>query len=269
MGRLSCLALAIMGLTVLSPVRTHGPAFSSTRSQTASAASTDNDIDPNAIAALNKMAEYLRTLKAFEVRSVTRREDVLDDGQKIEYDGAVDLLARTPDRLRVEVNNDLQHRLFLYDGKNFTLFAERVNYYATVAAPPTIRELADDLQNKFEIEMPLRDLFDWGTSRWNAGDIKAGFDVGPSPVDGTTCEQFAFRQEGIDWQIWIQSGDYPLPRKYVITTRTDEARPQYAVVLTWNLAPSFNDAAFTFDPPKDAQKIVFAQADAPSSSEKR
>ena len=38
-----------------------------------------------------------------------------------------------------------------------------------------------------------------------------------------------------------------LPRKLVITTKTDEARPQHAVVYTWNLAPSFNEGAFTFE----------------------
>ena len=45
----------------------------------------------------------------------------------------------------------------------------------------------------------------------------------------------------------------------VITTTTDEARPQQTSVLTWNLAPSYNDAAFVFDPPTDAHKIVFAE----------
>jgi hypothetical protein len=42
----------------------------------------------------------------------------------------------------------------------------------------------------------------------------------------STCEHYAFRQEGLDWQIWIQ-GDYPLPRKFVIRTLTDDARPQH------------------------------------------
>jgi hypothetical protein len=46
----------------------------------------------------------------------------------------------------------------------------------------------------------------------------------------------------------------------VITTKTDEARPQHTAVYTWNLAPSFNDAAFVFDPPADAGKVVLAKA---------
>ena len=31
---------------------------------------------------------------------------------------------------------------------------------------------------------------------------------------------------------------------------------------TWNLAPSFNDAAFVFDPPAGAGKVVLAKAPA-------
>ncbi len=46
----------------------------------------------------------------------------------------------------------------------------------------------------------------------------------------------------------------------MITTRSDEARPQHTAVYTWNLAPSFNDAAFTFDPPAGAGRVILARA---------
>ena len=255
---------AIVVMTTFVSAQTGAPAAPSQTARSVPTASHDQD----AIDALNKMGAYLRTLKAFQIRATTTKEDVLEDGQKIDFETAVDLLARPPDRLRLEVNSDRQQRLFLYDGKNFTLWAERVNYYATVPAPPTIIQLADRLEDKFGIEMPLEDLFLWGTPRSNVSQIKAAMDVGPSQVEGTTCEQYAFRQEGLDWQIWIQDGNYPLPRKLVITTLTDEARPQYSSVLTWNLAPSFNDPTFTFDPPKDAQKIAFAEDNSPAPAGK-
>ena len=70
-------------------------------------------------------------------------------------------------------------------------------------------------------------------------------------------------------QIWIQQGDYPLPRKLVLSTLTDEARPQHTSVYTWNLAPSFDDAAFVFDPPSGAQKIVFAELDTTAGAVKK
>ena len=222
-------------------------------------APTATGIDSDAIAALNKMGNYLRTLKAFQVRAATSAEDVFDSGQKFEYDSVVELLAEKPNHLRVETSSDSQHRLFLYDGKEFTLWGERVNYYATVPAPPTIAELVDQLKEKFDIETPLADLFYWGTERSSVAEITVAMDLGPSEVQGTTCEQYVFRQPGLDWQIWIQQGDFPLPRKLILTTLTDEARPQHSSVLTWNLAPSFNDAAFKFDPPPGAQRIVMAE----------
>lgn len=213
-------------------------------------------IDPNAMAALKSMGAYLRTLKAFQVEASITNEDVLDNGLKEQYTGVVNLLAQKPDRLRVEVDNDRHQRLFFYDGKNVTVWARRLNFYATVAAPPTIAELAARLEEKYDIELPLVDLFFWGGPTWTDPGITAAVDLGPTQVLGTTCAQYTFRQEGLDWQIWIQLGDYALPRKLVITTTTDEARPQYTVVYTWNLAPSFNDDAFIFDPPAEAKRVI-------------
>jgi hypothetical protein len=218
--------------------------------------------DAGAIKALDRMSAYLRTLKAFQVRSETSRDEVLENDQTVAFAGVVDLLVERPNRLRAEVTSDKQQRMYFYDGKSFSLWARRVNYYATVPAPPTLRALADTLAEKYSIEMPLADLFYWGERR-TANDLQSAVDIGPSQIGGVTCEHYAYRQEGADWQVWIQQGEYPLPRKLVITTTTDEARPQYTSVMTWNLAPSFNDTAFTFVPPKDAQRIVFA-ANAPS-----
>ena len=105
---------------------------------------------------------------------------------------------------------------------------------------------------------PLYDLYNWGSKDEDINKIKTAVDIGPSSVGGVTCEHYAFHQEGVDWQIWIQLGEFPLPRKLVITTLTDDARPQHSDTLTWNLAPSFNDGAFAFDPPPDAKRVVLA-----------
>jgi hypothetical protein len=70
-------------------------------------------------------------------------------------------------------------------------------------------------------------------------------------------DHYAFRQEGVDWQIWIEKGKTLLPRKLVLTTTDEEGQPQYVSVMKWNLSPSISDKMFTFVPPKDAHRIVF------------
>jgi len=226
----------------------------------AGAQAADTAIDPDAMARLSKMGNYLRSLDAIQVKANITTEDVQNDGQKIQSMSTVDLMAKRPNKLRAEVVNDGKARTFFYDGKDFTLWAPRVKYYATVPAPGTINETVNKLEEKYNIEFPLVDLFRWGTAQSDSADITSAEDLGPAVVNGITTEQYAFRQPGADWQVWIQDGDFPLPLKVVITTTTDDARPQHETVYTWNLAPSYTDLAFAFTPPSDAKKISFVEA---------
>jgi hypothetical protein len=232
------------------------------------ASKDDSAIDPDAMAALDKMGGYLRTLKAFQVKADVATDKVLDDGQTIEFSSKVDLVIARPNRMRVEVTDDAGHRFFFFDGKDFTIYGQAAGFYATVPGPPTLAKLTDDLSNKYGIELPLIDLFYWGTDDAITQRIKAAEDIGPSTVDGITCEQYAFRQQSVDWQIWIQLGEFPLPRKLVIRTLTDDAKPQHSEVLTWNLAPSFSDDAFTFVPPPGVGRITIAEVQAKAAEKK-
>ena len=98
-----------------------------------------------AISALETMGNYLNTMQSFEVQSTTTIDEVLDNGQKVQFGGTVEFKVRRPNQFRVEVLNDRKHRVFIYDGKTVTLFAPRVNYYSTVPAPPTIAGVLDGL----------------------------------------------------------------------------------------------------------------------------
>jgi hypothetical protein len=224
----------------------------------AGAQQTPPAVDPAAVKALDDMSAYLRTVKTFEVEALTATDDVLDDGQTDQSTGRTIIVAQMPNRLFAETTSDRMSRTYVYDGKTFTLSARRAGYYATVPAPPTVRELADVLSDKYDLEIPLADLFLWGAPGWSHGELTSAIDLGPAVIDGTTCQHYAFRQAGLDWQVWIQKGDFPLPRKLVITTTDDEARPRHAAVYRWNLAPSVNDAAFAFTPPKGANRIILA-----------
>lgn len=220
----------------------------------------NTNVDAKAAAELKKMAAYLKTLGAFRIQAVTTDEDVLEDGQKIQYSESVDILVSAPSHLFATVTSDRRERVLYFDGKTLTLYAPRVGYYASIGAPATIAQLAKTLDNEYDLKIPLADLFLWGTAGWNSDGVQSVMDVGASSINGTTCEQYALRQGDVDWQIWVQRGSNPLPRKIVISNRADEERPQHTVVYTWDLAPSFNDAAFLFTPPSSAHRVPLAKA---------
>jgi hypothetical protein len=216
-------------------------------------------VAPEPLAALEKMGGFLRTLQAFTIRADTTIDEVLaETGQKIQFGGVVDFRARPPDRLRVDVASDRKHRQFFYDGTTVTVYGPRTKYYATFPAPPTIRDTLAIAAQRYGVEVPLADLFLWGTDKAQPEAITAAIYVGPSRIGGVACDHYAFQQEDVDWQIWIEQGATPLPRKLVITTKEEE-QPQYSAVLEWNLAPTLDNSLFTFVPPAEAQKIIFQE----------
>jgi hypothetical protein len=82
-------------------------------------------IAPEAMKALDQMGAYPRTLKDFQVQAEITSEDVLADGQKLQYANTTTVLAQLPTKMRVSIEGEQKSRLFLYDGKAFTLFARR------------------------------------------------------------------------------------------------------------------------------------------------
>jgi hypothetical protein len=240
-----------------------------TRGSTVTTASTvpvvTGVIDSKAVDALRTMGAYLRTLKSFGVNVKGARDEVMSDGQKILISGTVNYLVRTPDRFRAEINTDRKQRTIYYDGKMLTLYAPRMHYYATVPAPPTVMQMLDTVRAKYGVELPIADLFLWGTPNDGVKDLTQARYIGPSSVDGIDTDQYAFRQQGTDWQIWIEKGERPLPRRLVITSVDKPQEPQYFATLMWDLTPKTDDAAFTFVPPADAKKIPWNETTAASA----
>jgi len=212
-------------------------------------------VEQEAIDALKAMGTYLRTLKAFEVVSDFTVEEVLDDGQKIMNSGAATYLARLPDRLAVDLYTDTMEREFYYDGKTLTMYGPKIGYYGSVPAPATIGETLEMAYERYGIEVPLADLFAWGTDGDGTADLTSAFFVGVSQIGDTACDHYAFRQEGADWQLWVEPDDTPLPCRIVITATDDEMLPQYVSTLTWTLDPPLEEADFIFVPPEGANKI--------------
>jgi hypothetical protein len=217
-------------------------------------------IEPKAMDALQKMGGFLRTLKAYEVSFKVSKDEVLDSGQKVMVDGTSELTVQTPDRFHFSTKIDEAHRdlQFFYDGKNFTIYGNTNKFYASVAAPSTIHDLLDVAQERYDVDLPFRDLFSWGTDRADVDAIETAIYIGPTKINDVPCDHYAFRNVDVDWQIWIQQGDIPLPRKLVITTIQEEQQPQYVSNMNWNLSPKIKSKSFTFVPPKDAHKIEFA-----------
>jgi hypothetical protein len=214
-----------------------------------------NAVDPAPIEALKNMGAHLQTLKRFQVSTELTGERVLADGQKLQHTAAADLDVDRPNKLRVRMHSSRSEREILYDGKQVALYTPAQKFYSKVEFTGNLGELIVRLEEKYAVQMPLADMFLWGTPAASFDKIESAMNAGQDYIGDDLCDHYAFRQANIDWQIWIATGDKPLPRKLVITNRGDEARPQSVTLFEWNLKPTFKDSVFKFTPPKGATLV--------------
>jgi hypothetical protein len=215
-------------------------------------------IDPEATRLVKASTDFLASQKQFSVESRNSLEIVTTSGQKIQFNHQANALVQRPNKMRAERTGDLVEQAFFYDGKNLSLLNRSNKVYATTGAPDTLDAMLDFARTKLDIVAPGGDLFYTNAYDVLMTDVTQGFVVGKAIIGGVRCDHLAFRAPHVDWQIWIQEGAQPLPRKLVITTRDVTNAPQFSVEITkWNLAPAFTAQTFAFAPPKGGQKVDF------------
>ena len=218
-------------------------------------------VEPEAVQALHLATDYLAGLKQFRAEMDTVIEFVLPDGQKLQNGHRVSVAVQRPNKLRAERVGDIVDQVFSYDGTSLSIDLPRAKYYATVAAPPTLEEMLDFAREKLDVIAPASDLIYKNAFERLTEGLTSAFVVGPASVAGVACDQLAFRNAEVDWQIWIERGKKPLVRKFVVTSKKMPQSPQFMVVISkWDTAPKLADAAFSFVPAKNALKIDFLPA---------
>ena len=258
--KLTGLASAVLALSLAAPVVVAQTAPAGTTAPAVNAVNAVNAVDPASIQALKDIGAYLQTLERFRTSTSLMGERVLADGQKLLHTASATLDVQRPDRLRARMWSIRSEREIIYDGKTVTLFFPAQKYYSSVEFSGSNGELVKKLEERYGFEVPLSDLFLWGTPAAPVDKIESAMNAGQDLIGNDLCDHYAFRQGDFDWQIWIATGAKPLPRKLVITNRADDARPQSVSTMEWNLKPAFKEATFRFTPPKGTTKIEFVPA---------
>ncbi|PTQ68518.1 DUF2092 domain-containing protein [Pseudomonas sp. GV071] len=221
--------------------------------------------DARALTALQTMGSQLRAIKRFEIDAQSTTDQVLDTGQTLQFAHRTRLKAELPNKLQITVDDHQHSKSLYYDGKHFVLYGSQHNAYSKLPAPASVADLLTQLQDNFGIQLPLADLFYWGTEQAPLDEVKSALYIGDEQLGEQTCTHYAYRQEGVDWQLWLRVGDQPLPCQVLITDLSDEARPQHRVRLQWNLQPTFDAATFSFIPPSNAQPVSLVPRQTESS----
>ena len=213
-------------------------------------------IDPDADKILKTMSSYLGETETFSMNADIDFEVVSRNGQKLQLSSFATAVLKRPAEFHIQRKGIIANAEFIFDGTTLTLYGKNLNVYAQIEVPGTI----DDAIRAYELETgipaPGADLlFDDPYAILSSG-VESSAYLGIAYVNGIECHHLAFREAKVDWQLWVKTGDAPLPMKYVITSKWHTAAPQYEIRFRdWNTNPQINDEQFTFSAPEGATRL--------------
>jgi hypothetical protein len=222
-------------------------------------------IEANTTAAkalLEQSAGFLAAQQKFSFEAQTSFDVVQANGQHLAFFESKKALVRRPDRVRVETNEaDGDERTLSFDGKQFSIDLPGENAYVAVEKPGTIDDMIDHLVDDLDIPLPLHDLLLTNFYEAVQASIVSGFYVDEVTIGKRQCHHLAFRLVDVDFQIWTEDGDRPLPCSLVITYKKAAGQPQFrARINDWNLSPRAQDKQFEFSPPEGAERLSIRSA---------
>jgi len=203
---------------------------------------------------LKAMSDYLASQKTISLRFDASLEVITPDLEKIQFNDSGSVLLSRPDKLHATRTGRYADVELFFDGKVVSVFGKNINSYAQLDAPGSIDQLIDTLRAN-GAPLPGADLLLSDVYDTVIGDVIAAKHIGEGVVGGVECEHLAFRQQDVDWQLWVQTGSTPVPRKLVITSKSVGGAPEYSLVITdWKTGVPADDAAFVFNAPSGSQK---------------
>lgn len=214
------------------------------------------DLDPAAMETLRRATTHLEGLPRFRLRARVLTEVVQEDGEKLQFEATAEVSVRRPDRMRaLRVRDDGGRRELWYDGATITLYDPALQVYGRVPAGGALDRALDRLEQATGTPIPLADLlyndlsflFDLPTS---------GAYVGTSTLRERPTHHLAFRNDALDWQLWVDAAEPPWLRKVVLVYKNLPGVPaQTAHLEDWEAPDAIPDEEFRFHPPPGSCEI--------------
>jgi len=209
---------------------------------------------------LKAMSDYLAGQKSLSAKFDSDVEIVTPELQKIQFTSSGEMKMNRPDKLRVRRTGGYADVELVYDGKTVSLYGNNAKSYLQAELAGGTDKMIDTLAGQSSVGLPGADLLLSNSYDELMANVIQGSHIGQGVVDGVECEHLAFRGTDTDWQIWIETGAKPVPRKYVITSKTVAGAPQYTLRIRDWKTDANADADFAFKPPADATKVALDSA---------
>jgi hypothetical protein len=216
---------------------------------------------------LRAMSDLLARAPALSYTTSQVFERVRRSGERVTERTTKQVVLKRPDGLWVRTLGDGRDGALWYDGKSISVQSNARKAYATGPIQATLDQLIDYVGERLAVPLPTADLLYSSPYDSFVGSSTRGSYRGRADVEGVVCHRLAFEDEAVDWQICLDDGARPLPRRLEILYRTDRGQPRVTVTFTeWNLAPAIAADAFTFRVPEGYERVRMVHVARPNGA---
>jgi hypothetical protein len=215
-----------------------------------------SDIDPDADRILQSMSDYMGNLTAFSVDADVDVEFVDEAGQKLQLTSWATLMLERPDNLYLRRRNTLFDVEIFFADETVTIQNGPANAYYQFSSPGNIDDALLNLGLETALDVSASDLLFSNPYEVLSNNVEQAVYYGTTYVNGVEAHYLAMREDDVDWQLWVQTGETPLPLKYVITTKWLTGAPQYSIRFrNWDTTPDITAGQFDFVPSDGATQL--------------
>ena len=208
---------------------------------------------------VQQMSERLAAATQVNVTTTEVRDMVRMSGAKESVSLTGVYAVRRPDRFHPKGTGARGLETW-YDGKRLTVAVEQAKVFAQAPMPETIDRTLDALAERYDLAMPMSDLFYSSAQKALLSDTTTGGYAGTENVGDTPCHHLAFQDVGADWEIWLPVQGEPLPKRLKVVQKRRTGKPMVDVTFaTWDLASALSDATFVPKVPADYEGIANLQ----------
>ncbi|MFC3614411.1 DUF2092 domain-containing protein [Lutimaribacter marinistellae] len=216
-------------------------------------------LDPQAVEILREASAYLSDQPRVAVDWFVSYDEVIDGREKLtRLRSGTTLLDREQGFYSyVEAGPTL--REFFFDGSVFSVFDPQNNAFARTEVEGTFEILVDRVQQEYGLALPIWQVLSKRAEGELLSDATSAAYVGLTRVAGDEAHHLAFANYEQDWQVWISTdADAPILLMLVGTDPYTQGWPQFRAYFTgWDFAPEMKAEAFAFEPPEDAEQMVW------------
>ncbi|MFI5323280.1 MAG: DUF2092 domain-containing protein [Thermodesulfobacteriota bacterium] len=216
------------------------------------------NIDSKAASILHGMSDLMGSKDEYTFKANIMYDDLLNTQWKIQYDADETVFIKKPDKFYIGyVTNQGGYKLW-YDGGQATLLEVPTNDFSLTTLPGSIDQALTKLKEQYQFTPALSEFLFINTYKVMTANVITGAYLGTSDVFGAKCHHLLFVEKDINWQIWIEDGKRPVPRKLVINYKNLPESPQFiAVFKDWILGEPITNSALKPDIPNINSRVEF------------